>query len=225
MTEGKERETVKRALTVKNMLEMKTKQLPFEGAWFDAFEKPDATGTWFIYGNSSNGKTSFTLRLAKYLAELGQKVAYLSLEEYGATSFKKAIIRERLTEVRDGKILFPAPESFKEFTRRVEAPKSPDVYIIDTIQRYKKQIEPETYYDFVKRNPNKLFIILSHVEGKEPDGKLAIELMRDANLKIFVEGQIAFSKGRSIGTKGAYVIWKEGAVRVHGEEVVNRLLQ
>ena len=99
------------------------------------------------------------------------------------------------------------------------------MYIIDTIQRYKKQIEPETYYDFVKRNPNKLFIILSHVEGKEPDGKLAIELMRDANLKIFVEGQIAFSKGRSIGTKGAYVIWKEGAVRVHGEEVVNRLLQ
>ncbi|WP_196039105.1 ATP-binding protein [Bacteroides nordii] len=216
---------IKRALTVQNMIEMKTKQLPFEGEWYNAFEKPDATGTWFIYGNSSNGKTSFTLRLAKYLSELNLKVAYLSLEEHGTTSFKRAIIREKLLETREGKILFPAPESFKEFVERVESQKSPDVFIIDTIQRFKGQLDAEAYYDLVKRNPNKLFIILSHVEGKEPDGKLAIEIMRDACLKIFVEGQIAFSKGRSIGPKGAYVIWKEGAIRVHGEEMVNNILK
>lgn len=217
--------TVRRALTVKDMIAMKTKKLSFEGAWYNAFGKPDATGTWFIYGNSSNGKTSLTLRLAKYLSELNLKVAYLTLEEHGTTSFQDAIIREKLLETREGKILFPLPESYKAFVERVEKAKSPDVYIIDTIQRFKGQLDTEEYYDLVKRNPNKLFIILSHVEGKEPDGKLAIEIMRDARLKIFVEGQIAFSKGRSIGPKGAYVIWKEGAVRIHGEEVVNNLLK
>ena len=30
---------IKRALTVQNMIEMKTKQLPFEGEWYNAFEK------------------------------------------------------------------------------------------------------------------------------------------------------------------------------------------
>lgn len=216
---------VKRALTVRNMIDMKIKRLPFTGAWFNAFGRPDATGTWFIYGNSSNGKTSFSLRLTKYLAELGLKVVYLSMEEFGADSLREAIIREELPETCEGKILFPPPETFEAFVERVESPKSPDVYIIDTIQRFRKQLDPETYYSFVERNPGKLFIIMSHVEGKDPDGKLAIEIMRDARLKIFIEGQIAFSKGRSIGPKKAFVIWEETAIRVHGEGVVRAIME
>lgn len=35
--------------------------------------------------------------------------------------------------------------------------------------------------------------------------------MYDADLKIYIEGYVAFSKGRYIGDTGRYVIWEEGA--------------
>ena len=55
-------------------------------------------------------------------------------------------------------------------------------------------------------------------DGSQPVGRTAKSVMFDADEKIWVEGHIAFSKGRYIGANGgSYVIWKEGAERYWGE--------
>ena len=69
----------KRALSVRDVLAYKPRLLEF-GKWLASIGKPELTGSWMIWGNSSNGKTSFCLQLAKYLSKFG-RVAYNSLEE------------------------------------------------------------------------------------------------------------------------------------------------
>lgn len=64
----------------------------------------------------------------------------------------------------------------------------------------------------------KLFIVISQAEGRSPKGRMAKDVMYDADLKIWVEGHRAISKGRYIGTKGYYTNWIEGAAKYWGPE-------
>lgn len=59
--------------------------------------------------------------------------------------------------------------------------------------------------------PDKLFVFISHARGKNPKGDAATSVMYDADLKIWVEGYVAFSKGRYQGATGEYTIWEKGA--------------
>ena len=52
--------------------------------------------------------------------------------------------------------------------------------------------------------------------GKKPRGNAAVSVMFDATLKIWVEGYIATSKGRFIGSTGKYTVWDEGAEKYWG---------
>ena len=46
---------IKRAFTVQNIIDKKYDLFDFEGEWYDAFDQPETTGVWFIWGNSGNG--------------------------------------------------------------------------------------------------------------------------------------------------------------------------
>ena len=59
---------MKRALTVNEVLKEKKTTFDFEGQWREAFGEPERTGVWFIWGNSGNGKSSFTMQLCKELS-------------------------------------------------------------------------------------------------------------------------------------------------------------
>ena len=65
---------MKRGLTPAELDAIKFVVFSFKGDWYDAFSEPETTGVWFIWGNSSNGKTSFILKLVKYLTTFGVKV-------------------------------------------------------------------------------------------------------------------------------------------------------
>lgn len=71
------------------------------------------------------------------------------------------------------------------------------------------------YIALKKEFPNKLFIYISHADGKEPDGKLAKQIRYDSNVKIYVDGYIASCNSRYGGGE-PYTIWEEGAARVWG---------
>ena len=47
-----------------------------------------------------------------------------------------------------------------------------------------------------QRYPNKLFIYISHIDGKEPEGRVAKRIWRDANVVLRVEGYRAFPTSR-----------------------------
>lgn len=197
---------MKRAWSVDNILTAKFKTLDFDGAWLEACGCPEAGGSWFVYGPPKNGKTSFAMQLAKYMTRFG-RVAYDSVEEGFSQSIKDAMIRTNMREV-GGKLLLLDKEGIPELIERLRRKKSPEVVIVDSIQFLGLQFEE--YKELKQLFPGKLFVWISHVEGRLPDGNTAKRVWRDSNIAFRVEGFKAFPVGR-YGGGIPYVISKEKA--------------
>jgi len=203
-----------RALSVNELMKKTYHLFDFDGEWLEAFSQPERTGVWFIWGNSGNGKTSFVLELVKYLASFC-RVAYNSLEEGGAHTMQQAFVRVGMQEVA-GRVILIEGESIEELQERMAKRRSPEVYVIDSLQY--SGINYEQYKRLKEANRNKLIIFVSHADGKMPEGRSAKKIMFDAGLKIWVEGYRALSKGRYIGDNGGmFTVWPEGAQKYYGE--------
>jgi predicted CopG family antitoxin len=192
---------MKRAYSVANVLNAKFNVLPFKGRWLDLIGEPELTGTWFIYGDSKNGKTSFAMQLAKYLTNFG-RVGYNAVEEGLCKTTQDAYVRADMMEVA-GKIVMIDKESVSDLHKRLLKRKSPQFIFIDTAQFWEL-----SFHDYKKLKaafPNKLFIYISHVDGRKPDGTTAIRIWRDASVAIRIEGFKAFPVSR-YGGKEPYVI-------------------
>ena len=199
---------MERAFTVKDILNKKYKLFDFGGEWEEAFSKPERVGVWFIWGNSGNGKTRFTMQLAKYLTNFG-KVLYNSLEEGSSHTIRKAFEDVEMQETKNKISL--VSETLEKLSERLEKQRSANIIIIDSFQY--AQITYKQYIAFKEKHHDKLIIFISHADGKQPAGRSAKSVMYDATLKIWVEGFKAFSKGRYIGSKGHLTIWNEGAMK------------
>ncbi len=201
---------MKRAYSPKEVQSMNIPCFPFEGEWEAAFGRPDRTGTWIIWGESGNGKSTFVMKLAKYLCRWST-VAYDSLEESTRLSFQNTLNRERMEEVnRKFKIL--DRESMDDLSERLSKRRSPDVVIIDSFQY--SGLTYASYKALKEKHRNKLLIFVSHCEGEKPEGRAAKKVAYDADVKIFVRGFRAISKGRFITKPGNhYTIWEEGAAQ------------
>lgn len=203
-----------RGWTPRELEAIKFEEFDFTDEWFEAFDKPEKTGVWFIWGNSGNGKTSFYLKLVKYLTTFKIKAVIDSLEEGRKKTMQDAFRRAGMTEVT-GKVLL-VQESMEELEKRLDRERSPKVVVIDSCQYTEWTLIK--YKRFKKKYPNKLIIIVSQCDGKLPMGRTAKSIMYDADLKIWVEGHRAISKGRYIGTKGYYTNYVKGATLYWGHE-------
>lgn len=202
-----------KALSVDNIMNISHDVYDFTGEWEAAFNKPESRGIWFIYGYSGSGKTSFLLDIAKYFTNFGT-VAYNGLEEGKSKSFKDKLQQKNMMEVNGKFVLIN--DNLQELDARLSKRRSPDIIIIDSIDYFK--MTWAQYLAFKKKHSSKTIIFVSHVKGKNPKSKIAIDVMYDAYIKIWVEGYRATSKGREIGSNGGiYTIWKEGADRYYGQ--------
>lgn len=195
-----------RGLTVTDILSKKYATFPFEGAWLDAFDRPERSGVWLIWGNSGNGKTSFVMQLVKELCRW-EHVIFDSLEEGTSLTVQRNLARYGMEEVAK-KVLFVV-EDMETLAERLRKRRSPRVVVIDSLQYTRMQ-----YADYLKLKEefrDKLFIYISHASGRMPKGNAAVSVMYDATEKVWIEGYKAVSKGRYLGKTGEYVIWAEGA--------------
>ena len=170
---------------------------------------------WFVYAGQGNGKTSFLVQLIKYLATF-EKVVYNSLEESSDHTLQLAFGKQGMQDVSRRVSILEA-ESPKDMGERMSKRKAAKVWVVDTVQYW--DITWEQYLDLKRKHHDKLIIFVSHMEGNAPDGKVAMKIMRDASLKIFISGFMAVSKGRYIGPTGKYIIWKEEAKRIWGSKI------
>lgn len=200
-----------RAYSVSDLLNKKYKLLPLTDKWYEAFGEPEVSGSWFIWGNSGNGKTTFILKLCKELCK-HDRVLYNSLEEGAAHTMQKAFLNAGLASVKRRLVL--VQESIEELYIRLDSHKSQNIVVLDSFQY--TNLTFEKYRALIQRYPKKLFIINSQADGKQPSGRTAKRVMYDAALKIWVEGYRAFSKGRYIGPVGYYTVWDKGAQEYHG---------
>lgn len=195
-----------RAKTIRNVLRERYKTFALEGAWRAAFAQPETTGTWIVWGNSGNGKSSFVMQLCKELTKYG-KVLYNSLEEGSSLTLQQSLQRHNMHEVA-GKMHIVC-EPLSDLLVRLEKRGAPRIIVIDSLQF--TQMNYKDYVEIKTAHRDKLFIYISHAEGKTPSGATARRIKYDASLKIWVEGFKAFSNGRFKGEMGHYVVWEKGA--------------
>lgn len=200
-----------RAVSVTQLYTTKRKLLPFDGEWEKHIGKPEPFGTWLIWGDSSNGKTTYVLLLVKYLAQWG-KVLYNSMEEGDSTSMTRAFKRVGMEQVSRRVVLLDN-ESIEDLEIRLAKKKAPKIVVIDTVQY--AEMTFKRYKELKEKFPNVLWIYMSHEDGKLPEGKVAQKIRRDAMVKVRVEGFKAFPISRYEG-KEPFVIWQEGADNYHG---------
>ncbi|WP_297096450.1 hypothetical protein [uncultured Draconibacterium sp.] len=204
-----------RAISVSQLESMKFNEIPFEGAWEAMMGRPELGGSWLIWGDSGNGKTRFALQLCKYLALLGYRVAYDSLEEGASVSMKKAFKAVGMSEVKRKVILLDS-EPVEDLKIRLRKRRSPEVVVIDSVQY--SGLNYRDYTALRKEFKNKLFILISHADGRNPSGRTAKSIRYDAFVKIHVEGYRAFALSRYGGGQ-PYTIWKAGAEAYRNEDL------
>lgn len=145
------------------------------------------------------------MQLAKYLTKFG-RVAYNSVEEGLSQSIQEAYNRVEMKEVAS-RIILLNKETVPELIKRLDRPKSPAIIFIDTVQFW--DLKFSEYKELKNRYPNKLFIYISHQDGRNPDGNVAKRIWRDANVIFEVEGFKAFVTGRYGGDPDAEIIINE----------------
>lgn len=190
------------------------KVMDFDGKWLDSFGRPEAKGVWLIYGESFQGKSTFMTQLARYLTGfVKNKVLINSMEEGKSESLKLNIKRASLSTVAS-KILLGNKVSMDKVKLRIKAQRSPEVIITDSIQY--TDLHKNTYNQLRKDYNSKLWIFLSQADGKIPRGALAKHVRFDADVKIRVEGYIAFVESRYGGGE-KFIIDPERAAKYWGK--------
>ncbi len=184
------------------------------GAIDDAFDV-------FIYGNSGDGKTTFSNQIVKELSPLG-KVLHLLYEEGHSKSVRQAVERTGISQINGYDLMDNC--SYEDLEYILSRKKGPRIVIIDSFQyaRFTKQQWFALKDKYVKGRRKKIFIIISHADGKKPRGSVATDAMYDAQIKVFVRGKIAFVKSRYEGSQN-YVIWEQGAKDYWGRKYKHML--
>ena len=124
-----------RSLTARNLFEKRIgRTVQFDNELLtEAIGEAELKGCWLIYGTEKNGKTWFTLQLAKSMAYF-DKVVYISAEEGTDLSFRKACERAGITKA--DRILFEEYLSLDEIKEKFLKPKTANILIIDNLTIY-----------------------------------------------------------------------------------------
>lgn len=197
---------IKRAVSIDELTRKVFKEIELEGEWKNSIGIPEMSGVWLVWGQSGSGKSRFTMQLAKCLAHYA-KVAFDALEEGARKTIQKNVIETNLSEVKN-KMVILNREPIEELKIRLRKKKSPDIIILDSLQY--TGLTKKEYIELKEEFHNKLFIFISHAQGKEPKGAVADFIRYDADVKIWIEGYRAFITSR-YGGGAPYTIWEEGA--------------
>ncbi|GGG47276.1 ATP-binding protein [Epilithonimonas arachidiradicis] len=206
---------MKKAWSSTDLLATKYDEINWDGEWFDNFDNPETRGVWSVSGRSGNGKTAFLLQLAKALTKAGLKVLYDSMEEGNSKTMQNAWKLHGMADC--GRKLQLVQESIEEVDERLSKRQSADVVFFDSFQY--TDLSWREFLAFKKKHHKKLLIFNMQMDGNKIMGKTADRVNFDADLKIWVEGFKAFSKGRYFGKfwQDGYTIWDEGAVNYWGK--------
>jgi DNA replication protein DnaC len=170
----------------------------------------------FIFGDSGSGKSSFAAQLLKEFSPLGKKL-HLLYEEGFSSSVRLNIERNGLTELEQYELMDTC--SYDDLMYLLSRKNSTRIVVIDSWQ-YARFTKTEWFAlkdKYVKGRKKKIFIIISHADGKKPRGSTAIDALYDAQVKVFVKGKIAFIKSR-YESKQNYVVYEQGAKDYWGKQ-------
>lgn len=191
----------------------------------DSFGKMEDAFDMILYGGSGNGKSNcITKFLIELLRALKCKAHYVAYEEgHGATIQEMMINRHKVLDELGNVLQVTDHMTYDELVKAMGKRKSAKIWIIDSIQaaRFTAEQCAELKRKFVLSRYRKIIIYVSWSEGKFPQGACARAVEYYANIKVRVEGLIAFVRSRYGGNKN-YVIWEEGAKKYWGLKLFNK---
>lgn len=196
---------VKKAKSITDLYNQNFKTFDFKGVFKDSFGVPETNGCWLLWGESGNGKTDCSLKLAKYFSTF-KKVHYNTLEERGRRSFEIACHRNNM-EACGSRFSFES-EDFETMKARLRKKRSAKIVFIDSLQYLR--ITERQYKELLSEFKDVLFIFISHAKGSQPKGSVADAIRYDADVKINVKNFVANIQSR-FGGNEPFVIWEEGA--------------
>lgn len=204
-----------RSKTTSNLFaKKKTATVDFSNKEFlEVIGSAERKGCWIIYGYEKNGKTWFTLKLAKEIAK-HERVAYISAEEGLDDSFVEAARRVDISTSDD--ILWDEYLSVDEIIKKFQKQRSANIIIIDNLTMYSDEIKPtEIKKRLMDALPNKLIIFVAHEERKEAYPAIARMAKKLAKVIFHIEGLKAFVTSR-FSKGGEIVIDEEKSEVYHG---------
>lgn len=185
-----------RSLTTKNFYDKRPgKRVLFADKNFEEYigKEAELKGCWLVYGHEKNGKTWFTLTLAKALAPY-QRINYISAEEGTDGSFLLACRRAGITTAH--KILWDDYIPIPDLIEKLKKPKSPQIIVVDNLTIYRDDFKDFDFKTLIGQFPSKLFIFVAHEERKEPYPAVAKLAKKLCKVYIHVVGLKAFIEGR-----------------------------
>lgn len=172
-----------------------------------------------VYGPSGNGKSRLVMQFIRILMDHGD-VMYVSPEEGHRKTMQKTAKDTLDEEKHSGKITFWDHDmTFEELVIKLKKKKSPKYVVIDSLQYW--QISFAQYKQLKEMFPNKGFIFISHSEGKAPKGGVAKAILYDVDIKVRVEGGVAFVMARGNGDR-KYIISEAKALDYWGTKELNK---
>ncbi len=178
-----------------------------------------------IHGTSGSGKSNFSAELIIALAEaLKCRVEYVSFEEgHALTTQENFITRHNMFERLGNSMMVTDHYTFEEFEKEMGKKRSAKIWVIDSLQASHFTADQIAHLKskYVLGRKRKILIMVSWSEGKLPHGASAKAVEYYANIKIRVEGYIAFIRSRYGGNKN-YTIWDEGAKKHWGMKLYKK---
>lgn len=203
---------MQRAYTAKDIVKMKRDTIQLTGQIGRSLGPIECTGSILIYGPSKNGKTNFTMDLAKSFAAIGN-IVYNSCEEGLGQSFALTVERSGITTCKN--VLFTEKESVDNMMLRLKKRRSPRFVFTDSVNFLRMDIKQ--YWQLIEAFPKKLFVFVAQEKNGLPKGATADEIRYNSNIIIRVQGFKALIEGRITGTKEPITIWEEGANKYWGK--------
>jgi predicted ATP-dependent serine protease len=185
-----------------DLLKMDHDVLSFTGAWHGFLGEPSTTFHMALYGCAGQGKSTFAIQFANYLADNFGKVIYVSGEEGFAMTFQKKFIDYQAAspnlDVADLR-------TCGEFEKMVPL----DTYkfiFVDSLNTM--QISPTKLRALKLKHKGCAFITISQVT-KAGDARGSYEIMHDSDLIVEVIGGKAITiKNRFLSTGKVYSVFR-----------------
>ena len=187
-----------RAFTYADIEKRKFQVIEFDGEWLEHIGKPERSGSWIVVAESGQGKTSYAMKLAKYLTQF-ERVHYNTLEEGMTESFKLAMDRVNMKAV--GNKFTYRSENYEKLVERLSKKRMPKIVIIDSLQYFLLDKDKADYFNLLKMFPTTLFIFISHASGTSPRDTLGVTVKYHSHVKIYIKNFIAQSNGEYAATR------------------------
>lgn len=210
---------MQRALTIRNIYNVREEYLPLKGVLAKVFGDQPPCGVWLIYGAEKNGKTTFALKLANALSEIG-RVLYVSAEQGTGVGFREIAVRAGI-DIGNRNIHVIGEEPLDELDERLNRRRAANIVFIDNVMMYEDEFRHGRLAAFLKNHRSKLLIFLAHeTKDGEPHNPAAKLCKKRANAIVRVRGMVAEVGGRGNAAGGSLIIDRPGAALVLGEQAV-----